>query len=434
MEDHYRHGRLRQLILQQNGIPMTGKIKRPHRAFLILILGALTTISPFSIDMYLPAFPQVAAALHTTVAKVSLSLSSYFVGLAVGQMFYGPMLDRYGRKKPLYVGLALYVVASIGCLTSRSVEMLIAWRLLQALGGCAASVASMAMVQDFFPAKDSAKVFSLLILVLSVSPLLAPTIGSFFSIALGWQSVFVILAAIVVAIMLVVMFFLPEGHKPDQSISLNPKHIIRNFVSILVVPQFYTYALAGSFAFATLLVYISASPVIFMDMFHISSKAYSLIFGFLALGFIGSSQLNIWFVNRFGSHNVFKIALIVELLASLAFLLGAYLDIFTLPGIVGTVFVMLFCLGLIYPNAAALALAPFGQHAGSASALLGCLQIGIPSVASAGVGLFVSQNKILPASIIMACTATIAVVIILFGRKGKLGRGLPAHQVNEPIL
>lgn len=160
---------------------------------LILILGGLTALGPFSIDMYLPGFPGIALDLHTTVARVGLSLSSFFVGISAGQLLYGPLLDRYGRKPPLYLGLALYVAASLGCLAVHKIEVLIALRFVQAIGSCAAAVASMAMVRDLFPVKDSAKVFALLILVVGTSPMLAPTLGGYVTAAFGWRAVFVAL-------------------------------------------------------------------------------------------------------------------------------------------------------------------------------------------------------------------------------------------------
>src|SRR5471030_3091045 len=194
-----------------------------NRYLIIIILGALSTISPFAIDMYLPAFPQMADALHTSTARISLSLASYFAGLAAGQLFYGPLLDRFGRKLPLYAGLTLFIAASLLCLGSRTVEWLVAMRFVQALGGCAAQVAAMAMVRDFFPVHETAKIISLLILILSVSPLLAPTVGGYASAHLGWQWVFIILAIVALANLAVVFWYLPEGHQPDPGVSLHPR-------------------------------------------------------------------------------------------------------------------------------------------------------------------------------------------------------------------
>ncbi len=196
---------------------------------LILVLGSLTALSPFAIDMYLPAFPKMAEDLGATVPQVSLSLSSYFIGLAAGQLFYGPLLDRFGRKMPLYCGLLIFILATVGCLTSRSVETLVVFRFIQAIGGCAANVAAMAMVRDFFEPKESAKIFSLLVLILGVSPLLAPTAGGILSTYFGWQSVFVVLGIIGVLMLALSIFFLPKGYEPDKELSLHPVAIAKNY-------------------------------------------------------------------------------------------------------------------------------------------------------------------------------------------------------------
>src|SRR4051812_10636617 len=176
---------------------------------LILIIGALNTITPFSIDMYLPAFPKIAADFHTEIEKVALSVSTYFLGYSLGQIIYGPLLDRFGRKPPLYVGLILYIIATIGCFTTSTIEGLWVIRFFQALGGCVGAVAAIAMVRDFFPVEKSARVISLLVLILGASPLLAPSVGSFIITAWGWHTVFIMLAAITFIILLLVFFFLP---------------------------------------------------------------------------------------------------------------------------------------------------------------------------------------------------------------------------------
>src|SRR5687768_7593751 len=165
-------------------------MKGKNKFFLILILGLLSAIGPFSIDMYLPGFPGIAADLNTTIASVSLSLSSFFIGISAGQLLYGPLLDRFGRKKPLYAGLSIYVLASVGCALASSVNALILLRLLQALGGCVGMVASRVMVRDIFPVEENAKVFSMLVLVIGVSPIIAPTAGGYITSAFGWHYVF----------------------------------------------------------------------------------------------------------------------------------------------------------------------------------------------------------------------------------------------------
>lgn len=181
---------------------------------IIWILGALMTVNPISIDMYLSAFPQIAAQFHTTTSRVSLSLSSYFVGLAVGQLVYGPFLDRFGRKRPLYFGLVLYLLSTVLCLVSPTIKSFVVCRGLQAFGACAAQVGAVAMVNDFYPPEKRSRTFSYLMLILSVSPLFAPSLGSVISILYGWKAVFMVLFAAVFATFLLVCFFLPEGHEP----------------------------------------------------------------------------------------------------------------------------------------------------------------------------------------------------------------------------
>jgi DHA1 family bicyclomycin/chloramphenicol resistance-like MFS transporter len=388
---------------------------RSSNSLILLILGALSTVSPFSIDLYLPAFAQIAEDLHTTSARVSLSVSSYFIGLAAGQILYGPLLDRFGRKKPLYVGLSVYLVATLLCTQARSVEMLVAVRFLQALGGCVAWVGAMAMVRDFFPVEQSARVFSLLVLILGVSPLLAPTVGGFIADALGWQAVFIALMIIVLLIFIATIFYLPEGHKPDPGISLKPRPILTSFWTIIKTPQFYTYAGAGAFAFATLFIYVAGSPIIFMDKFHVTPKVYGGLFALLSVGFIGGSQVNIFLTRKYKSQTLFRIALTCQAVISVIFVIGAYLDWYGLYATLGFFFLLLTCLGILNPNASALALAPFSRNAGSAASLVGFLQIGVAALASSCVGVF-NSTDIAPIIAILAGTSVLALVILTIGR------------------
>jgi MFS transporter, DHA1 family, multidrug resistance protein len=388
---------------------------RSSNRLILLILGALSTVSPFSIDMYLPAFAQIAEDLHTTSARISLSVSSYFIGLAFGQILYGPLLDRFGRKKPLYIGLSVYLVATLFCTQARSVEMLVALRFLQALGGCVAWVGAMAMVRDFFPVSESARVFSLLVLILGVSPLLAPTVGGFIADEMGWQAVFIILMVIVLLIFIVTIFYLPEGHQPDPGISLKPGPILASFGSILKTPQFYTYAGAGAFAFATLFIYVAGSPIIFMDRFHVTPKVYGGLFALLSVGFIGGSQLNIFLTKRYKSEVLFRVALTSQVVISIVFMIGTWMDWYGLYATLGFFFLLLSCLGILNPNSSALALAPFSRNAGSAASLVGCLQIGVAALASSCVGLF-NSSDIAPIIAILSGTSVIALIILTIGR------------------
>jgi DHA1 family bicyclomycin/chloramphenicol resistance-like MFS transporter len=372
--------------------------------------------------MYLPAFSQIAEDFNTTTPQIALSVTSYFIGLALGQIIYGPLLDRFGRKPPLYVGLILYIIMTIGCMQATSIESLVVLRFIQALGGCVAWVAALSMVRDFFPVSQSARIFSLLILVIGLSPLLAPTIGGVIATALGWRTVFLVLAVLTALIMLVVIFFLPEGHQPDRSISLRAKPMILDFYSILRQPQFYTYSLAGAFSFSTLFTYVAGSPVIFMEIFKVSPQAYGGIFALLSVGFIGGSQLNIYINKKYSSEQIFSVALTVLVVTSIVFLIGSFNDWYGLEATIGLFFIALTCLGLTNPNANALGLAPFTRNIGSASALLSFLQIGIAGLSSGGVGIFNATNSV-PVASIMAGTSIVAFGILTYGRK-RLGRSL----------
>jgi MFS transporter, DHA1 family, multidrug resistance protein len=377
-----------------------------------LSFGVLSVVTPFAIDMYLPAFSGIAGDLKTTTPAIALSLSSYFIGFALGQILYGPLLDRFGRKRPLYFGLVLYILACAGCAGAHSIHALIALRFVQAIGGCAAQIAALAMVRDFFHARESAKIFSVLFLIIGVSPLLAPTIGSALVAAFGWRWIFFILGAYASVTLALIVVFLPEGHTPDVSISLMPKPIILRFRAILRQPQFITYALAGAFSFAALFGFVSGSPILFMDGYHLSTKAFGLVFAVLVMGFIGGNPVNVFLLRRFNSQRIFYYALLFQVFIGLVLFAGTRSHLIGLPATLVLFFFFLSSIGLTYPNAAAIGLAPFSRDTGSASALLGFLQAGIGALISTGIG-------VLGPSLIVSLlsgTTLIALLIVIVGK------------------
>ena len=380
----------------------------------VLILGLLTTIGPFSIDMYLPGFDDIAGSLGTTPARVALSLSSYFIGISVGQLIYGPLLDRYGRKRPLYAGLAVYIVATFVCMQAKDIDTLIALRFIQAVGSCAAQVAAMAMVRDLFGAKESAKVFSLLLLVIGLSPMIAPTAGGYIVVSYGWRTVFLILAILGIIITALTVFFLPESYPPDKGFSLKPGPILRNFISVLRIKQFVIYVLIESFAFAGLFAYVSGSPILFMNIFHVDKRTYGWIFAFLSVAFIGLSQFNALLLKRFSGEAIIRVALTGQLIVTVLFVAGAAAGWYGLGWTIFFLFLFLAFMGFTYPNAAALALAPFDKKAGTASSLLGMLQMGIGALASIAVSAFMKGTSF-PMAAIIAATTVIAFLILVYG-------------------
>ena len=384
--------------------------------FLILLLGSLTALGPFSIDMYLPGFPAIARDLHTTVARVSLSLAGFFIGISAGQLLYGPLLDRFGRKIPLYIGLMIYIIASIGCAYATSINALIVLRCIQAIGSCAAAVASVAMVRDIFPVTENARVFALLMLVVGVSPMIAPTVGGYVTKAFGWHAVFLVLMLLGAVNLVASIFGLPDNYKPDQTMSLKPVPILKNFIAVLAEPQFYTYAFTGAVAFSGLFAYVAGSPLLFMDIFALSEENYGWVFAFLSIGLIGSGQLNTLMLKKYSSEQLIFGSLIVQAITGIIFLTGSINGWFGLPETIFLLFIFLSCLGFANPNTSALSLAPFSKNAGSASALMGAVQMGLGTLASIGVSLFDTRSS-LPMVAIMASTSLLALTILFFGRK-----------------
>lgn len=386
-----------------------------NRKLLIFILGMLSALGPFSIDTYLSGFPVMAKDLGVSIDYVSYTLSSFFIGISLGQMIYGPLLDRFGRKTPLLIGLLIYTGASAACALSNSIEMLIGFRLLQALGGCVGMVSSRAIVRDVFEVHESAKIFSILILILGVSPMLAPTMGSYMIVHLGWHSVFWFQVGLGLFLLGMVFFFLAETKGADPSLSLKPSVITKTFWGIFTNPQFFTYALAGSLVSGGVYAYISGSPFVFMELFGVSEQQYGWIFSLLAGGLILSSQLNNIVLRRYFSEKIMTYTLSIQTVLGLLLLAFTVFGGLNFYSAVVLIFLFLSCQGFSFPNASALSLAPFSKEAGSASALMGALQMGIGSLGAALVGIL-SNGTALPMTGVMAGLASLGLLIFVLGR------------------
>lgn len=378
---------------------------------LLFILGGLSALAPFSIDMYLPAFSHIAKDLNTDIAHITLSLTSYFIGIAVGQLIYGPITDKYGRKKPLIIGLSIFLLATIGCAFSPNINWLIGMRIILALGGCVGMVVSRAMVRDSFPIEDTAKIFSMLMLIVGIAPIIAPSIGSWLLVVSSWHAVFYFLAIFSLILILSVHFFLSESATINKDKVLSFSGAFQDYKTVFLDKNFLLYTLIGGVSMAGMFAYISGSPFVFIEYFGVSEQHYGWLFGFNALGFISGSQMNRFVLHKIKPLKVIATFSWVILGLSLLFIVLFFLHAITVPILVTLIFFFLFCLGIIVPNSTALALAPFSYNAGSASALIGFIQMVCGATFSGMVSALHTGNEF-PMIISMAAAGIITFSII----------------------
>lgn len=403
------------MIRHRKAIKKETVMTKKRRFLTIVLLGLLTAVVPFTIDMYLPGFPDIAKSMHTTVSKVALSLSSFFIGMGLGQLMYGPLLDRFGRKRPLYAGLLLYCITSVGCAYAGSIETLIILRFVQAIGACSATIAATAMVRDLFPPEENARIFSFLILVLSASPMLAPSIGSYFTTAFGWASIFIVLTILIILIFLGVLFFLPESKGADKQYSLQPSSVLKNYQAVLRKSHFTVYALLGGIGFAGLFAHIASSPGVFIEHFGLSQKEYGWLFAFLASGLIIASQFNTFLLKRYASEQLITGALMCQCCFAISLVAVSVLRLDNFWVTIALLFLYLSSIGLVMPNASALSMKPFERNAGSASALLGFIQMGLGSLATVAVGLM-NIKTVFPLAIGIVVCSTLGLTFAVWSK------------------
>ncbi len=403
-------------------LPHTSVPARRGFFWMTIYLGTLAALGPLAIDMYLPAFPRIAEAFHAQVPDIQKTLASYFVGLALGQLFYGPLADRYGRKPALYLGLSLFATASIGCAMARSVTSLMILRFIQALGGCAEMVMSRAIVRDLFDDKDSARVFSGLVLVMGAAPIIAPLLGGFLAIHMGWNSIFWLHALAGSAALASTAIFFRESLPPERRVRQSVGGILRISAGLFCHREFMLQAMTVSIGTAGLFAYVGGSPYVFEKIFHISESRFGLFFGPIACGIIGMAQMNGRLASRFDIRRILRTALVVGTVAGILLLIDALTGIGGFWGIYLPLWVFMASMGFVFPNTTVLAMSPHGNVAGNASALLGFLQFGISAVG----GLIVSAMQLAqqtPTAIPMAGTialcASAALVINLFSHPAK---------------
>ncbi len=370
---------------------------------LMLILGALAALGPFAIDMYLPGFEDIAADFNTDIAHVGLSLTSYFIGICVGQILCGPLIDRFGRRTPLIIGLICFTAASIGCGLAPGLYWLVGLRFLLALGGCVGMVASRAIIRDLYPPHEIAKVFSTLMLVMGAAPILAPTAGSFFAAHFGWRSIFIALALFSVGLLIAVYYLLPESRAPDPTVSLKPSSVVRDYRIVSRNRDFAVYTVAGGLSMAGLFAYISGAPLLFMAVLELSGTHFAWVFGLNAMGFIAGAQINRFVLQYVSPHRLIMIAGTFATFMALGLTLASIAHVNSVAVFGVLIFFFMMALGPLIPNTTALALQPFSKFAGSASALIGSIQMLLAALASGAISVLANGSAVPMALTMLLC-------------------------------
>lgn len=396
--------------------PLAGELMtRGQRARLVIVLGSLIAIGPLTIDMYLPALPNITANLHTTSAAVQLTLTGTLLGLAIGQLLIGPVSDAVGRRVPLLAGLALHVVASVLCVFAPSIAVLGALRVLQGLGVAAASVVAMAIVRDLFSGSAFASLFSRLMLVMGAAPILAPTLGSWLLRWTDWRGVFVALALLGAALIVVGLVGLKETLPPAQRRSGGVGATIGVYRDLLRDRTFVGLVVVAGLAMASLFSYVAGSSFVLQEQYGLDEQQFGYAFGANAFGLILATQLNVRLLRRYSPQQILVAALVAGSAAGVALLAFAVTEVGGLPAILASLWFVLASAGLALPNAPALAMSRHGEAAGTAAALLGAVQFGIGAAAAPLVGVLGTDSvgmAVVVAGGMIAALAALFVVVL----------------------
>lgn len=350
------------------------------------MLAAMTAFAPLSIDMYLPALPAMAKDLAAPPATGALTVAAFYVGLCLGQLFHGPLSDRFGRRPPLIAGLALYVLASAGAAVTGAIGQLIVMRFLQALGGCAGMVIGRAVVRDRFTPDESAHVFSILLLVMSLAPVVAPLFGSFVLLVAGWRSIFWILTIFGTLVWLSTIFWLKETRSEATAAHARGESAMRSYATLLREPKVMGYALLAGCSHMGLLTYLAIAPDVLIGGFGLTPRQFGWTIAINGVGLVTANFLNRRLLGKRSYDYILRRANLLSILASAALFVCAFTGFGGLIGIVVPLFFMVALIGFTQPNAFAGALAHDPRRAGAASALVGCLQFGAGALGSTIAG------------------------------------------------
>ncbi|GAP51755.1 bicyclomycin resistance protein [Streptomyces azureus] len=382
-----------------------------RRARLALALGSLSAFGALTIDMYLPAMPGMAHELQTSMPLVQLTLTVFVIGLAIGQVIVGPLSDMWGRRRPLLIGMALYVAGSLWCAMAPDVGWLVGGRILQSLGAAAATVLARAIVRDLFDGTAMTRFFSTLMLVNGVAPIVAPVIGGQLLTVATWRAMFVVLAALGAALLLAVVFTLPESLPAGRRQPARLTGTLRTFRALATDWHYLRYVLAAALMFAAVFAYISGSSFVLQDGYRLTPQQFSLVFGANGLGIVLFGQANSLLVGRAADeHTLLRISLTVATLGGLGVLACAALRL-PLPMLLTCLFTVVSMLGIVFANATSLALTRHGSAAGAASSLQGLLQFLVGGAASSAMSLTGHVNAVVMGATMFLCAAAALAVL-----------------------
>jgi DHA1 family bicyclomycin/chloramphenicol resistance-like MFS transporter len=389
---------------------------RKQQNTILFVLGALSAIAPFSVDMYLPGFPAIARDLRTDVSYVGLTLTSYFIGLSIGQLMFGPVIDRFGRKKPLMVGLLVYILAAVGCAFSPSIYYLIGLRLFLAMGCCVGMVGGSSIIRDLFSGREVARAMSMMMTVFGVAPIIAPTIGGLIVATLGWRFVFGVLAMIGMFVLIAIREVLPETKEADPSISLRPKNVTLDYLKVFRERQFVIYVLAGAAGSGSLFSYITGSPFVYINLLGFTATQFGWMFGMNALAVVVGNQVNRVLLRKYDSAQILPVVTALQSATGILLLTGSLLGFLPKMAFVSLMVLFLFCFGFINPNSGALALQPFSRSVGSASAIMGSA-IMISGALASGLVSYFHNGTAVPMTLMMAFYPSIGFILMTIGQR-----------------
>lgn len=387
---------------------------KKQQFIVVIILALLSALEPFSIDLYLPGFLKISQYYNTDLKAVQFSISTFLAGFAVGQLFWGIISDKYGRKWPTIISLFLFIAATIACIYAVSIEQFWVARFFQAFAGCAGVVIARAIVNEYFEQKDTMQIFSLLAIIAGVAPIIGPVAGNFLVSHFSWQSTFFTLLILGVISLFLVVFFLPETKVKTKA---KKRNLIQDFKNVLKVQTFLKYTLIGSVTYSVLMIYLANAPYLIMEYGKLSSATFSYIFAFNAVGLMIGAWISNSFTRWWSIRQIIRYAILVGGVFSVVFfvlcMMKEPIEFLLIP-----LFFIILTLGVLFPTTTKLALEPFHENSGSASALLGSLQLMLTFIISA-------LTNIIPADLLLLTGLALLVCHVLY---------LFCYWIKEPIL